>query len=374
MSVPVERIDQFVPGFAPFDAIGSHVLELRRLLRARGFPSDIWGEHIDPRVGADARPYRECPPRSEGRVLLYQLSTGSPMAAWLAEAAAAGQPVWANYHNITPARYFARWEPEAAASMVTARQEMAALAPVAARALAVSGYNETELIAAGYPSTATAPLLVDLDRYHDDPDPAVLARLQRRRDGGGATWLFVGRIAPNKCQHHLIGALALYRRFHDPRARLTLVGGVTSPRYLHSLRRLSAQLGVTDAVEILDGLPTPALLAHFATADVFVCMSEHEGFCVPVLEAFELGVPVVAYRAAALPETVADAGVLLDSKDPLEVADAVAGLLADEARRAGLVKAGRARASAYALPVTSARTIEVIEGWLEGGGPGPLPA
>ena len=362
----ISRIDQLVPGFAPYDAIGAHVLELRRLLRREGFQSDIFGEVIDSRLHAEARPYQEAPLVEDGRILLYQMSTHSEMAGWLRRAAGGGQEVWADYHNITPARYFARWEPDASTSMMAARRELAELAPVATRSMADSRYNEEELVAAGYRSTATAPLLVDLERYHQAPDPTTYDRLRRRHDGGGATWLFVGRIAPNKCQHDIIGAFALYRKLYDPAARLTLVGGVTSPRYLEAMQALASELGVGEAVEHIDSLALPELLAHFATADVFVCLSEHEGFCVPVLEAFELGVPVVAFASSAIPETVGDAGLLVDTKDPLDVAEVVAGLLRDDTRRQNLVDAGRARASQWSLPLSSQRMISTVTGWLDG--------
>ena len=133
----------------------------------------------------------------------------------------------------------------------------------------------------------------------------------------------MGRVAPNKCQHDVVGAFAVYRRVFDPQAHLTLVGGGTSPNYLAAVHRLIGELDLGDSVEILSGVGDAELLAHWAVADVFVCMSEHEGFCVPILEAMELGVPVVAYGAAAVPETLGGAGIVLDDKDPLEVAKAV---------------------------------------------------
>ena len=113
-------------------------------------------------------------------------------------------------------------------------------------------------------------------------------RLRRRRDSGGPQWLFVGRVAPNKCQHDVVAAFALYRRLFEPSARLTLVGGATSVRYLRALQQLVADLGLGESVEVLDNVEFRDLLAYFATADVFVCLSEHEGFCVPVLEAMVL--------------------------------------------------------------------------------------
>lgn len=360
------RIDQLVPGFAKHDAIGNHALRVRSALRGAGFASDIYGEVIDSRLSGEARHYSQEPPPDAGTALLYHVSTHSDMAPWLTRRALDGQVVMADYHNITPSSYFARWEPEAARSMDLARVEMAALAPHTGLAVADSGFNAAELDEVGYRSTAVCPLLVDLEEYHAEPSPKTLTRLRRRRDREGPHWLFVGRVAPNKCQHDVVAAFAAYRRLFAPSARLTLVGGATSVRYLRALQQMATDLGVADGVEILDNVTFEDLLAHFAVADVFVCLSEHEGFCVPVLEAMELGVPVVAHAAAALPETVAGGGVLLDDKDPLVVACAVDAVLNDDDGRAQLVAAGRARAADFALPATSAQMVATLGGWLEG--------
>jgi glycosyltransferase involved in cell wall biosynthesis len=238
------------------------------------------------------------------------------------------------------------------------------LAPNIPFSLADSGYNAGELVECGYREAVVCPLLVDLDEYHRPPDRATLDRLRGRREHSGAHWLFVGRVAPNKCQHDVIGAFAVYRRVFDPGARLTLVGGATSPHYLRALERMVVELELGDSVEILSGLGGAELLAHWAVTDVFVCLSEHEGFCVPVLEAMELGVPVVAYAAAAVPETLGGAGVLLENKDPLAVAEA-----ADKAVRPGparerLVRAGRERAENFSLANTSKALLAGIEGYL----------
>lgn len=359
------RIDQYLPGFAPHDAIGNHTLQTRRVLREAGYESDIWAEFILPPLGREAKPYLEDPRRpGEERVLLYQSSTSSPMASWLQARAEEGEALIGHYHNITPAQYFARWEPAIANAMEDARRELAMLAPHIPFSFADSGYNAAELVDYGYKETVVCPLLVDLEEYHRPPDPTTLDRLRRRREQSGAHWLFVGRVAPNKCQHDVIGAFAVYRRVFDPGARLTLVGGATSPHYLRALERMVGELELGDSVEVLGGLSDAELLAHWAVTDVFVCLSEHEGFCVPLMEAMELGVPVVAYAAAAVPETLGGAGVLLDDKDPLTVATAVDELCRPGPARDHLVTAGWERAAVFSLANTSKQLLAGIEGYL----------
>jgi glycosyltransferase involved in cell wall biosynthesis len=354
------RVDQYVTGFAPHDAIGNHTLQVRRALREAGFESEIWAEAIHPPLGREARPYTEDVRGGTDRLLLYQCSTNSALAPWLAARAEGGERLLCQYHNITPAKYFERWHRGTARAMSQARAELALLAPRVELALPVSCFNQEELLAAGYHRTVVCPLLVDLDEYHGPPDPKTLDHLRRRRDRSGSQWLFVGRFAPNKCQHDVIGAFAAYRRLIDPAARLALVGGATHPRYRWALERLAYQLQLGDSVEFVDGLGSSQLLAYWSVADVFVCLSEHEGFCVPVLEAMELGVPVVAYAAAAVPETLDRAGLLVEDKSPVAVAEAVEKVCRPGARRQQLIAAGRARAASFALPLTSARLVEAL--------------
>jgi glycosyltransferase involved in cell wall biosynthesis len=357
------RVDQYLPGFAPHDAIGNHTLQARRVLREAGYDSDIWAEHILPPLEDEARSYLEDDHRPDGRVLLYHSSTSSPMAAWIKERAR-DEILLGDYHNITPGHYFARWEPEIAMAMDHARQELAMLAPHTVMSFADSTFNEAELLELGYPHTTVCPILIDLEDYHLPPHPRTLDFLQSRREHSGAQWLFVGRVAPNKCQHDLVAAFAVYRKVFDPDARLALIGGATSPRYLDAVRRMVHQLGLTDHVEVQSSIPAGVLLAYWAVADVFVCLSEHEGFNVPVVEAMELGVPVVAYDVAAVPETLGGAGVLVPDKDPLTVAVAVDEICRPGGSRERLIEAGKQRAGDFSLANTSKRFLVGIEKFL----------
>lgn len=340
------------------DAISNHVRQVQRILRQAGYRSDVYYEHLDPRLEGQARHYRECDPAPDPRrVLLYHASTHSEMAGWLIDSARSGQSVAVDYHNITPSEYFARWEPLAARSMELARRQLAEILPWTGLAVADSAYNASELEELGHAGTVVRPLLLDLSDFHQDPDAATASRLADARLSG-PLWLFVGRVAPNKCQHDVIAAFALYRRLFAPRARLALVGGATSVRYMNSLRSMADRLGLGESVEFVGSVRFPEMLAYFRAADAFVCLSEHEGFCVPLIEAMEVGVPVVAYRSSAVTETVASAGVLLDDKDPLTVAAAVHALIDDPSRCAAAVEAGRQRARAFSLERTTSMWVE----------------
>jgi glycosyltransferase involved in cell wall biosynthesis len=344
------RVDQFVPSLAPHDAIGSHVLNSRQALREAGFDSDVWVEEVARPLRREARDYGGYPGAgARADLIVYHASIHSRMATFLR---LRSERLVVDYHNITPSRFFAGWDPVSEARMDLGRVELGQLAGRAELGLADSPYNQAELVAAGYEATAVCPILADYQRGMGLEAP--------ERAPGGTRWLFVGRLAPNKCQHDVIGAFAVYRRLFDPQATLTLVGGSAAPRYEQALRALAGELELDGAVQFVGTIPLDHLMALYGAADVLVCLSEHEGFCVPVVEAMALGVPVVAYAAAAIPDTVGDAGVLLDEKDPLLVACAVDRVVSDGSLRDELKAAGRVRAEQFSLPNTARQLVAQI--------------
>lgn len=354
------EVHQFLSTFAGRDAIGMHTIQLRALLRDAGFASDIYAldRHDDVRHDAyAAEAFRDRVPADRDAWILYHFSIGSSL---LNTVRALDVPIALDYHNITDAKFFWRWEPRAAARMLEGRRQLADIAPTVRFALADSQFNEQELIELGCKRTAVAPILVDFTHYDSTPDTTLLARRRRARQSGGTDWLAVGRIAPNKCQHDIVLAFAAYRRIHDPQARLTLIGGQSAGEYWRALHRLAGDLGIADAVTFTDVVTHAELVACFRTADVYLCLSEHEGFNVPVLEAMHFDVPVVAYAAAAVPGTVGDAGLLLTDKDPLVVATAVERLRSDPSLRTSLVEAGRRRVEHFGIAHTGPQMIETL--------------
>lgn len=356
-------IHQFLPTFAAGDAIGNHVLRTQRILRRAGYESEIYADDAHPPVRKYCRPYREFtpPPHGDPPWLLYHLSTGSPMAEFLAERAD-DFPLAVYYHNITPARFFERWEPGAAENVRAARGQLRKLASSTRLAMANSAWSAAELHAEGYPEAKVVPVLVDFDDYDAPVDETTVTRLERGAAGGGAQWLFVGRLAPNKCQHDVIGAFAAYRALYNPAARLTLVGGKTSALYHRALEQLGRELELGEALDLADAVSFAELLAHYRSASVFVCASEHEGFCVPLIEAMHFGVPVVAVATSAVPETVGDGALLVEDKDPVVLASAVHRVLSDAPLRERLVAAGHERVAHYSLEHTGRILLDTLTG------------
>jgi glycosyltransferase involved in cell wall biosynthesis len=375
-----EAIHQFIPTLAPRDAIGAHTLQVRALLRDMGFGSEIFAGEARGEMAGEAHPYRRFgrerhAGRHRGRSwLLYQSSIGSPVGDFVA---GRPEPKLVNFHNVTPSAYLEAWDPEVAQDTALGHQQLVELAPDVVLAVAVSRFNRRELTEAGFRSTAVAPPLIDLGSWRDDADVATVDRLAAARRAGGADLLFVGRIAPHKAQHDLIKALAAYRQAYDPNARLHLVGGVSSPAYQGALDRFVAHLGLDEAVDMTGSVTDGQLAAYYRAADAFVCCSDHEGFCVPLLEAMYHQLPIVAFGAAAVPETVGRAGVVLPTKGPALVAAAVQRVVDDTALRAALLEAGRARLAELSLERSRARFAAIVEEAVGDGLPGhrrPVPS
>jgi glycosyltransferase involved in cell wall biosynthesis len=166
---------------------------------------------------------------------------------------------------------------------------------------------------------------------------------------GGTALLFVGKVSPHKAQHDLVKALAAYRQLYDPKARLRLVGGAISEDYRVAVERFADELGLLDAVEIAGSVTHEELIAYYAATDVFVCLSNHEGFCVPLLEAMYHRVPIVAHTSSAVPETVDGAGLVLPGKNPALVAAAIDRVVTDDQLRAALAQRASERVVSFSL-------------------------
>lgn len=351
------RVDQVIPSLASRDAIGVHTLALSRGLRAAGIDSDIFYGNCTPDVASEGRPVTALGRSGRDRVLLYQASIGSPVFDVLA---ARSEPKLVNYHNITPAPLLEPWEPAVAFEAALGRAQLERLAPTCGLAVADSAFNAGELADAGYTDTAVVPLLIDMTHAGAAPDPAVAERLAADKAAGGAELLFVGKVSPHKAPHNLVKVLSVYRRFYDPKARLRLVGSPLGTTYGPALEAFVHELGLDTAVIVTGSVGAAELEAHYRAADVFVCASEHEGFCVPIVEAMGHGVPVVAFAAAAVPETVGDAGIVLSTRDPVRFAAAVARVASDGELRQRLGAAAAHRVADFGLQRSTARFVELV--------------
>jgi glycosyltransferase involved in cell wall biosynthesis len=351
---PFRAVHQLVSNFDVGDAIGNHVRALRGLLRSWGYASDVYAQYVHQSLQADARfytRYREV--ASPDSVVLFHFSIGSEVTSFFAGLPDRRVMI---YHNITPPEYFVGVNPRVADRCRRGRWELARLRRVTELALGVSEFNRAELDAAGFPRTGVLPILVDWEQYGDPPVRAVEARYR-----GGTTLLAVGRIAPNKRVEDLLKAYYFYCRL-DPDSRLIVVGSaVDTESYLAACQKLAADLGVADRVIFTGAVPQAELCTYYRLASVYLCLSEHEGFCVPLLEAMHFDVPVIAYASTGVPGTMGDAGVLLPEKDFPAIAEILHRVVADPGLRRTLVAGQRARLRAFDARAIGARLQEHLE-------------
>ena len=326
------RVDQLVGSVVEGDAISWDAVAIRQTLLDLGFESEIYVKE------AGSRPRRDVTTRPAGELtsgadlLIYHLSIGSELTERYFSYIG---PRIVRYHNVTPSRYFEGWDPPMVGVMEKGRLELRQVASVSDLGLGVSEYNRTELEAAGFPRTDSLPIVPDHRELEKESDPRMASELAVRLEHG-PLWLFVGRFVPNKSQVDLVRAFAAYKRGSSRDATLLLIGSAFTASYRDATLALAADLGVADSVMIPGQVSDEELVACYRAASVFVCLSEHEGFCLPLVEAMRHRVPIVAYAAAAVPETLAGAGVLLDDKDPVLVAATVDELLGDAKLRTHL--------------------------------------
>src|SRR5713101_1688194 len=348
------RVHQVMAALSYGDAVSNDALGIQSHLRAAGFDSEIFAEHAHPRLAHRCRrlwEYAEVSGPDTVSVFHFAIGSGAGRLVFSSR-----DRLVVRYHNITPPEFFAGFLPHLARQCHQGRVELQAFAPRTALALAVSEFNRRELEAAGFRRTGVLPLPLDLGRFAAAPPSAVVRRLF----GDGRTnLLYVGRIIPNKKIEDLLRAFALYQRAHDPASRLLLVGDHWGyERYLFHLQAMSRSLAAEDVV-FTGQVEDDELRGYYSVASAYLSLSEHEGFCAPLLEAMAAGVPVVAYDAGAVAETLAGAGVLVRDKRPELVAALLARVARDNSLRASVLQGQKRR-------LESQRRVDIGSALLEG--------
>ncbi len=340
----VRAIHQILPTILSGDAIGNHVLELRRLFRGWGYASEIFAQQWQPGLSTQVQPYLSYTRLSHpDNLLILHFSIGGEVNRFVV-----GLPdrLILYYHNITPAHFFAPYDAQIALSLDEARRDLASFAGQVP-AIAASNFNARELQALGFQVVGVVPYVFALQQHPNHIDGGNAVQLRQRFEVSGSTdWLHVGRLAPNKCIHDIIKSFYYYHTWINPASRLLLVGnGAGLDRYVDRLKRLIAHLRLGQVVVFTGQVDQPA--PFYRMAQVYVAMSEHEGFCVPLLEAMQQDLPIVGFAAAAVPETLGGAGVLIHRKDHPVIAEVVHEVVSNAALRAHLSAGQRVRLAAY---------------------------
>lgn len=340
----MKAVHQLVAGFNVADAISNEALVLRRWFEKRGYASRIFSAvgHISELLRGEAQTLEEAAAviRPDDVALLH-LSIGSAVNDFFA-ALQCRKAIM--YHNMTPADYFRGVQDQLARDLAWGREQARALIGTASVVMADSRYNAAELRALGCPAVRVIPFLMDFDQLRSAPD----RNLKRGLRDGKINVLFVGRCAPNKRLEDVLCAFHYFQRYVEPHSRLVHVGSwVGMENYRLFLMSLARDLGLENVV-FAGAVPQAELNAYYATADLFLCLSEHEGFCVPLLESMAHGVPVLAFAAAAVPETLAGAGILFREKRWDLIAEMMGQVVRNQPLRAAVLRKQKLRLAQYA--------------------------
>jgi glycosyltransferase involved in cell wall biosynthesis len=327
---------------APGDAVGNDALEMHRILSGQGHTVDLFNSHWVKKSPytkdvADLPAFLGDDPNA---ILIYHHAVGWAAGMDMLRQTTCKRIV--KYHNVTPGRFFAGFPGDQLRVCQEGREQLRELARADCDLyLSDSPYNQSELLDAGAPPErcAVVPPFHHIDRLDAlKPDSDVLRRM---RDGK-TNLLFVGRRAPNKGHRFLIDAFAAYHEHYDSNSRLLLVGKEDRHLigYSNLLREQASRLGLFGHVHFIDAVSESELRGYFETASAFLVASEHEGFCVPVVEAMALKVPIVAYGTTAVPHTVGDAGLVWEEPDPFLLAQSIDTVVRDSAIRRRLTERG----------------------------------
>ncbi|MCP4149550.1 MAG: glycosyltransferase family 4 protein [bacterium] len=319
------NVHQFLTSYSYGDAIGNEVLEIRNFLRAQGHQSEIFAKFYHPKYADQIINYLDYDRFShEDNIIIYHFSIGSPVTKKFLRVPDKKAII---YHNITPHHFFLDYHRILAKDCYKGRVELKNLADKVDLALGDSRYNEQELIDNGFTNTGVLPLVMNFEKF----EKPVVPILNELFDDDKNNILYVGRIIPNKMVEDVIKSFYFYQKHFNEKSRLFIVGEYRGfERYLSALHNFTAKLDLKD-VHFTGHIPDEELISYFKLADLYLHMSEHEGFCAPVPESFYLNIPVIAFNAGAVKETMNSGGLLVNTKDFTSIAALMDYVLTDPA-------------------------------------------
>lgn len=339
----MRAIHQLVAGFTHGDAISNEAVVMRNIFRSWGFASEIFSEtrRILPELRNDAKDVAECRETCKpDDIALLHLSVGSDVNDAFAQLPCRKAIL---YHNITPAEYFAGIQDQTARGLSRGREQAKRLAKTAQVVMADSGFNASELKEWGYPEGSVLPLVLDLQRLRKHANRYT----KDKYNDGLVNIIFVGRCAPNKKIEDCLSAFYYFQKYVERNSRFIHVGSFAGTEQYHALLLTQQRELQLNNVDLVGTMRQDELNAAYKASSVFLCMSEHEGFCIPLIEAMVHDVPILAYAAAAVPETLDGAGVLVREKRYDLIAEMMGRLVRDQALRNAVIQGQRDRLARY---------------------------
>lgn len=313
---PSFRLCWFVTYFKPGDAISRQAIALHKASLVMGFDSLLFTPTEDESKSVTTHFIGDYQAQANDVRILHYGARGTT-EDWIVRFP--GQ-TFIYYHNVTPARFFARVGFPWLDKLRRARESLPELAHLGA--LTVSEYNKQELLGVGFQNVQIIPLMIDFEGFSQAIEKPISTQIARKHQSDGVVhWLHVGRIVPNKRIEDIIRAFYVYHTELNANSHLFLVGSNSeSDIYSQSLATWVEQLELLQAITFTGKVSQEELFDFYKLADLYVCMSEHEGFCVPLVEAMLCQIPIIAFRSSAVTDTMGAAGVVIDEKDPVQIA------------------------------------------------------
>jgi L-malate glycosyltransferase len=342
------QIHQLIPAFHTGDAIGNNALAIRNHFRDQGYQSEIFSIEADPELSSETYHFnRFSAVDGPDTVVILHYALPSILNELFKQSS--GYKILI-YHNITPPAML-RGYPHYQHIAVAGREALKSLVNIPDRALADSEYNRQELESLGFDNTSVMPLFIDFDQYAFRPNRVI----SKMFEDDFTNILFVGRLSPNKCQHDLIRLYGIFKRCVRERSRLFLIGKTKGfERYYYQLSQMASRLKLGD-VYLLGGVTQEELVTYYTLADVFVSLSEHEGFCVPLIESMFFDIPVLAYRTTAIPYTLNGSGVLISDKSEwIKMAEMIEIMTTNKAFRTAVIQKQKVRLSDFSREAVGA--------------------
>lgn len=334
-----KKVFQLTHGFRSGDAISNHCLQIREFLEDNGFESPIRAVHLEQMNGVKKFNNSEI---SDKDAIIYHYSTGSILTKFAIKHKGSKLLI---YHNITPASFYYEYDMEFSKNLERGREELKLLKDHFSYSLNDSQFNSNELVNLGFENVGVLPILFQEKLWKLTPD----AELCKKFNDGKKNIVFIGRIAPNKKQDDLLNLIYELKQIYT-NFRLVLCGIADDKKYLEKLGSIVRKLDLSSFVFNAGVASQSQLLSIYQTADLFCSMSEHEGFCVPIVESMFFNVPVLAYNTSAVPETMEKSGILFNSKgDKKGLAALTFLLLTDEELRSKVIQSQKIRRDFFTM-------------------------
>ncbi|MBO6214123.1 MAG: glycosyltransferase family 4 protein, partial [Lachnospiraceae bacterium] len=343
------------------DGVGNIMIYLSRLMSERGYENCLCAKHISDEYirKNDPEMYRVIEGTNElliGRddLVLYHFASGNVFNQQVERLTCRKILI---YHNVTPPGFFRGYNVDATLACLWGEYDARYTVGNYIAAMAMSEFSKSDLVRMGWsPEAVSVFPIVSIEGNKALPNK----RIMNKYGDGNHNLLFIGRVAPNKKHEDIIRIFKYYKDNYDPDSRLLLVGSLAESIYVDALEYYIEQNDIRD-VKFTGRATDGELKAYYKTASVFICMSEHEGLCIPVLEAMNEGVPVLAYKAAAVPDTMGNAGILTDTKDEKAVAEIIHRLISDEAYRKEIIEHQHDRVESISMEAYADDIIALID-------------